>query len=58
VETFFPLCGKIAKHFSIVWKKQAIFSTVWKNIFQTMENSSPFLAAYLARRLNEVHLAP
>jgi hypothetical protein len=20
VETFFPLCGKIAKHFSIVWK--------------------------------------
>ena len=20
VETFFPLCGKLAKHFSIVWK--------------------------------------
>jgi len=33
VETFFPLCGKIQKSFSIVWKKTPIFSTPWKNAF-------------------------
>jgi len=31
LETFFPLCGKIAKIFSIVWKKHPSF-------FHTVEN--------------------
>jgi hypothetical protein len=38
VGTFFPLCGKTAKHFSIAWKNRANFSTVWKTFFHTMEN--------------------
>ena len=38
VETFFPLCGKTAKHFSIVWKNRAHFSTPWKNVFHSVEN--------------------
>jgi len=36
VETFLPLCGKIQKLFSIVWKKSPFFSTPWKT-------SSPFV---------------
>jgi hypothetical protein len=39
-QTFFPLCGKLAKHFSIVWKNPADFSTLWKHIFHTVENFS------------------
>ena len=35
----FPLCGKIAKTFSIVWKKWACFSTVWKIFFHSVEKS-------------------
>ena len=38
VETFFPLCGKIAKKFSIVWKNPGRFSTVWKKVFHSVEN--------------------
>jgi len=38
VETFFPLCGKIQKSFSIVWKKTPIFSTPWKTFFHSVEN--------------------
>jgi hypothetical protein len=37
VETFFPLCGKIVKHFSIVWKNRPDFSTVWKTFFHSVE---------------------
>jgi len=33
VETFLPLCGKIPKTFSIVWKKMPFFSTPWKHSF-------------------------
>ena len=38
VETFFPLCGKIADFFSIVWKIWPFFSTVWKSFFHSVEN--------------------
>ena len=38
VETFFPLCGKIAKKFSIVWKNPGRFSTVWNKVFHSVEN--------------------
>jgi tRNA(Ile)-lysidine synthase len=31
--------AKIAKKFSIVWKNPGVFSTVWKNIFHSVENS-------------------
>jgi len=37
----FPCCGKSGKYFSIVWKNQPVFSTPWKNIFHTVENSRP-----------------
>jgi thiol:disulfide interchange protein len=43
---FFPLCGKSAKLFSIVWKKRPIFSTVWKillaGLFATGAAANPF----------------
>ncbi len=39
VEKSFPLCGKPAKKFSIVWKNPGIFSTVWKKVFHRVENS-------------------
>ena len=37
VEYIFPLCGKIAKKFSIAWKKRADFSIVWKTFFHSVE---------------------
>jgi hypothetical protein len=51
VENFFPLCGKIAKKFSIVWKNRAVFSTVWKIIFHSVENVEPRFPAGGARAL-------
>jgi len=34
---YFPLCGKIVKTFSIAWKNRAVFSTLWKSFFHTVE---------------------
>jgi hypothetical protein len=39
VETFFPLCGKIANTFSIVWKNRPKSSTLWKTFFHSVEKS-------------------
>ena len=38
VEKKFPLCGKTAEKFSIVWKKRVYFSMVWKTFFHGVEN--------------------
>ena len=40
VEKSFPLRGKIAEKFSIAWKNPAFFSTLWKNVFHSVENSN------------------
>ena len=41
VENFFPWYGKSAKLFSMAWKNRAVFSTVWKTFFHTVENFAP-----------------
>ena len=43
MENIFPLCGKTAKTFSIVWKNRANLSTVWKHFFHCVEKSRKVL---------------
>ena len=42
MDKFFPLCGKTAKSFSIVWKNWPLFSTVWKHFFHCVEKSTKY----------------
>ena len=61
VENIFPLCGKTAKKFSMVWKNPGNFSTVWKKVFHSVENSPGGLSLRrgrgFSRRTDEVCLS-
>ena len=61
VEKSFPLRGKTAKKFSMVWKNPGVFSTVWKKVFHSVENSPVCLSLRrgrgFSRRADEVCLS-